>query len=297
MQRRQCVQGPLVALAERAVAQQGEAGLEQVEGIGRPRRRPVRHRLGRQLGAIAHQLLHLEDAPLVALVGRLEQRPGLQAARLVDVIVILRIDGDRISQPHRPGRCAHGIGLAGRDAGPGRAAHDPGTRHASAHLGDGALEGIEQGHAVAASLHLRQGEEGGFAREVEPGRGRQVAIARRQLPHKLVELLAALDDVAVASQVHRVQRREVDRGATGERAQVAVLGARRAGKDEPRQRRASADAHADDAHSVRPRPARRSSTKAAASRHGSIVQNERARPDGEASTKATAPSSSAVCRP
>ena len=148
-------------------------------GIGR---RPVGHRLGRRHGALAHQLAGLEDAPLVAHVGRLEQHARLQDAHAVDLVG--PVDQDAAEQPHRVGRRPHQLHVRRRIARPGRADDHVRRRRSAmqpmADIGEVVGEQVHEGVAVVEVAHRRHGEEHRLEREVEPRRRiERVVVGRR----------------------------------------------------------------------------------------------------------------------
>ena len=300
-----------VALRQRALAQRPQRHLEQVERIGRIGGGPVGHRLGRRHGALAHQLACLEDAPLVAHVGSLEQHARLQDAHAVDLVG--PVDQDAAEQPHRVGGRPHQLHVRRRIARPGRADDHVRRRLPAmqpvADIGEVVGEQVHEGVAVIEMPDRRHGQEHRLEREIEPRRRIEgVVVGRRHRPRAMV---GELGDVAEAVEplaqrvglvdrglparaVHLVDREEIDRGAARQVAQRRrrVLGAHDGGR-RPGNGRGCRECAAEQRappHAARSRISRRSMTKAATSRHGARVQNERARPEGEASTKAAAPS-------
>ena len=225
-----------VALRQRALAQRAHRHLEQVERIGRIGGGPVGHRLGRRHGALAHQLARLEDAPLVAHVGRLEQHARLQDAHAVDLVG--PVDQDAAEQPHRVGGRPHQLHVRRRIACPGGADDHVRRRLAAmqpmADIGEVVGEQVDEGVAVIEVAHRRHGEEHRLEREIEPRRRiERVVVGRRNAARAMV---GELGDVAEAVQplaqriglvdrglparaVHLVDREEIDGGAPREIAQ------------------------------------------------------------------------------
>ena len=125
----------------------------------------------------------LEDAPLVAHVGRLEQRARLQDAHAVELVG--PVDQDAAEQPHRVGRRAHQLHLATahRPSRPGPTIMCGGGCAAIqpvADIGEVVGEQVHEGVAVVEVAHRRHGEEQRLEREVEPGRRiERVVVGRR----------------------------------------------------------------------------------------------------------------------